>query len=88
MSYLSSKLTLAEERKKGYIEVLSNKKKKGKYRQPFTEDHRAEEALGVLFLSSSKTTRARELQDVKVAAKEQEALDKVSRAKARASQKA
>ncbi|TKA24266.1 hypothetical protein B0A54_17654, partial [Friedmanniomyces endolithicus] len=48
----------------------------------------AEEGLSVLFFSPSKILRARELQDVKEAAKEQEARDKVSRAKARAAQKA
>jgi len=51
-------------------------------RQPFTEDLRAEEGLGVLFFSPLKILRARELQNVKVAVKEQEALDKVSRAEA------
>jgi len=83
----ASRLRLAEEREKGYIEALNNKQKKRKRGQPFTEDLRAEEGLDVLFFSPSKILRARELQDV-VAAKEQEALDKVSRAEARASQKA
>jgi hypothetical protein len=41
-----------------------------------------------LFFSPSKILRARKFQDVKEAAKEQEALDKVSRAEARAAQKA
>ena len=38
--------------------------------------------------SPSKVQKARELQDAKEAAREQEALDKVSRAEARASSKA
>jgi len=84
----ASRLRLAEEREKGYIEALNNEKKKRKRGQPFTEELRAEEGLSVLFFSPSKILRARELQDVKEAAKEQEARDKVSRAKARAAQKA
>ena len=52
------------------------------------EDLRAEEVHGVLFFSPLKILRARELQDVKMSAKEQDALDKVSRAEAGASQKA
>ena len=74
--------------KKGYIKALNNKKKKRKCRQPFIKDLRVKEDLGILFFSPSKIIRTRELQDVKVAAKEQEALDKVSRAEAQASQKA
>jgi hypothetical protein len=84
----ASRLRLAEEREKGFIEALNNNKKKRKRGQPFTEDLRAEEGLGALFFSPSKILRARELQDVKEAAKEQEALDKVSRAESRAAQKA
>jgi hypothetical protein len=42
----------------------------------------------LLFFSPSKVQRARELQDAKEAAKEREALDKVSRAEARACSKA
>jgi hypothetical protein len=41
----------------------------------------------VLFFSPSKVQKARELQDVKKAAREREALDKVSRAQARAAPK-
>jgi hypothetical protein len=82
-------LSLAEEREKGFIEALNNnKKKKRKCGQPFTEDLRAEEGLGALFFSPSKILRARELRDIKEAAKEQETLDKVSTAEARATQKA
>jgi hypothetical protein len=85
---LSAKLKLAEDREKGYLEALnSEKKKKRKSGQPFTEEHRAEEGIGVLFFSPSKVQKARELQDVKEAAREREALDKVSRAQARAASK-
>jgi hypothetical protein len=85
----AARLRLAEEREKGFIEALNNNnKKKRKRGQPFTEDLRAEEGLGALFFSPSKIHRARELQDVKEAAKEQETLDKVSRAEPRAAQKA
>jgi hypothetical protein len=55
--------------------LLNNNKKKRKRGQPFTEDLRAEEGLGALFFSASKILGARELQDVKEAAKEQETLD-------------
>lgn len=41
-----------------------------------------------MFFSSSKILRARELQDVKEAAKEQRVLDKASQAETRATQKA
>ena len=85
---LSARLKLAEEREEGYLEALNNKKKKRKRRQPFTEELRVEEGVSMLFFSPSKVQRARELQDVKEAAKEQEARDKVSRAEARAVQKA
>ncbi|KAK5722038.1 hypothetical protein LTR17_014474 [Elasticomyces elasticus] len=84
----SARLKLAQEREKGYLEVLNNEKKKRKRGQPFTGELRAEEGVSVLFFSPSKVQRARELQDVKEAAKEQEARDKVSRAEARAVRKA
>jgi hypothetical protein len=84
---LSAKLKLAEDREKGYLEALNSEKKKRKRGQPFTEELRAEEGIGVLFFSPSKVQKARELQDVKKAAREQEALDKVSRAQARAASK-
>jgi hypothetical protein len=85
---LSGKLKLAEDREKGYLEALDGEKKKRKRGQPFTEELRAEEGVSVLFFSPSKVQKARELQDAKEAAKEREALDKVSRAKARACSKA
>ncbi|KAK3618545.1 hypothetical protein LTR22_026338 [Elasticomyces elasticus] len=85
---LSARLELAEERERGYLEALHNEKKKRKREQPFTEDLRVEEGVSVLFFSLSKVQRARELQDVKQAAKEQEARDKVFRAEARAVRKA
>jgi hypothetical protein len=78
---LSAKLKLAEDREKGYIEALNSEKKKRKRGQPSTEELRAEEGIGVL------VQKARELQDVKKAAREREALDKVSRAQARAASK-
>jgi hypothetical protein len=85
----ASRLSLAEEREKGFIEALNNNNnKKRKRGHPFTEDLRTEEGLGALFFSPSKMLRARELQDVKEAAKEQETLDKVLRAEATAAQKA
>lgn len=84
----ASRLELAEEREKGFIEALNNNKKKIKRGKSFTEDLRAEEGLGALFFSPSKILRARELQDVKEAAREQEASEKVLRAEARAAQKA
>jgi hypothetical protein len=84
---LSAKLKLAEDREKGYLEALNSEKKKRKRGQPSTEELRAEEGIGVLFFSPSKVQKARELQDVKKAAREREALDKVSRAQARAASK-
>jgi hypothetical protein len=66
---------------------LNSGKKKRKRGQPFTEELRAEEGIGVLFFSPSEVQKARELQDVRKAAKEREALDKVSRAQARAALK-
>jgi len=83
----SAKLRLAEDREKGYVEALGNEKKKRKRGRPFTEELRAEEGVGVLFFSPSKVQKARELQDAKEAAKEREALEKVSRAEARAALK-
>ena len=85
---LSAKLKLAEDREKGYLEALNSEKKRRKRGQPFTEELRAEEGVGVLFFSPTKVQKARELQDAKEAAKEREALDKVFRAEARASSKA
>ncbi|KAK5707290.1 hypothetical protein LTR17_020825 [Elasticomyces elasticus] len=70
---LSAKLKLAEDRERGYLEALNSEKKKRKRGQPFTEELRAEEG---------------ELQDAKEAAKEREALEKASRAEARAASKA
>jgi hypothetical protein len=84
---LSAKLKLAEDREKGYLEALNSEKKKRKRGQPFTEELRAEEGVGVLFFSPSKVQKARELQDAKEAAKEQETLNKISRAEARAALK-
>ena len=85
---LSAKLKLAEDREKGYLEALNSEKRKRKRGQPFTEELRAEEGVSVLFFSPSKIQKARELQDAKEAAKEQEALDKVARVEARAASKA
>jgi hypothetical protein len=85
---LSTKLKLAEDREKSYLEALNSEKKKRKRGQPFTEELRAEEGVSGLFFSPSKVQKARELQDAKEAAKERKALDKVSRAEARASPKA
>jgi len=85
---LSAKLKLAEDRERGYLEAFNSKKKKRKRGQPFTEELRAEEGVSMLFFSPSKVQKARELQDAKEAAKEQEALEKVSRAKGRAVLKA
>jgi hypothetical protein len=84
---LSTKLKLAEDREKGYLKALNSEKKKRKRGQPFTEELRAEEGIGVLFFSPSKVQKARELQNVKKAAREWEALDKVSRAQAGAAPK-
>lgn len=84
---LSAKLRLAEEREKGYVGALDDEKKKRKRGRPFTEELRAEEGVGMLFFSPSKVQKARELQDAKEAAKEREALEKVSRAEARAALK-
>jgi hypothetical protein len=85
---LSAKLRLAEDREKGYVEALNDEKKKRKRGQPFTEELRGDEGVGALFFSPSKIQRARELQDAKEAAKEREALEKASRAEARAVAKA
>jgi hypothetical protein len=85
---ISAKLKLTEDREKGYLEALDSEKRKRKRGQPFTEELRAEEGVSILFFSPSKVQKARELQDAKEAAKEREALDKVSRAEARASSKA
>jgi hypothetical protein len=85
---LSTRLKLAEDREKGYLEALDNNKKKRKRGQPFTEELRVEEGVGMLFFSPSKVQKARELQDAKEAAREREALGKISRAEARAALKA
>jgi len=85
---LSARLQLAEHREKGYLEALSNEKKKRKRRQPFTEELRAKDGVGMLFFSPSKVQKARELQDAKEAAKEREAFEKVSRPGARAALRA
>ena len=85
---LSAKLKLAEDRERGYLEALNSEKKKRKRGQPFTKELRAEEGVSVLFFSPSKVQKARELQDAKEAVKEQEALNKASRAEARAASKA
>jgi hypothetical protein len=74
---LSTKLKLAEDREKGYLEALDSENKKRKRGQPFTEELRAEQGVSVLFFSPYKVQKARELQDAKEAAKEREALDKV-----------
>jgi hypothetical protein len=83
-----SELKLAEDRKKGYLEALNNEKKKRKRGQPFTKELRAQEDVSILFFSPSKVQKVRELQDAKEAAKEHEAFERVSRAKARATFKA
>lgn len=57
------------------------RRKKGKRGQAFTEELMLEGG-GAQFFSPSKVQRARELQDAKEAAKEREALKKVSRAEA------
>ncbi|KAK4985845.1 hypothetical protein LTR66_005654 [Elasticomyces elasticus] len=85
---LSAKLKLAEDREKGYVEAFDNEKKKRKRGQAFTEELRAQDGVSVLFYSPSKVLKARELQNVKEAAKEREALERVSRAEARAVLKA
>ena len=84
---MSAKLRLAEDREKGYFEALNGEKKRRKRGQPFTEELRVDEGIGALFFSPSKIRRARELQDAKEAAKEREALEKVSRAETRAAAK-
>jgi hypothetical protein len=84
---LSAKLKLVEDCEKGYLKDLNSEKKKKKRGQPFTEELGAEEGISVLFFSPSKVQKARELQDVKKTAREREALDKVSRAQARAASK-
>ena len=66
---LSAKLQLAEHREKGYLEALSNEKKKRKRGQPITEELRAKDGVGMLFSSPSKVQEAGELQDAKEAAK-------------------
>jgi hypothetical protein len=80
---LSAKLGLAGDREKGYIEALDKEKKKRKRGRPFTEELRAEEGIGMLSFNHSKVQKARELQGAKEAAKDREALEKVSRAEAR-----
>jgi hypothetical protein len=80
---LSAKLGLAEDREKVYIEALDNEKKKRKRGRPFTGELRAEEGIGMLFFSLYKVQKAGEPQGGKEAAKEREALEKVSRAEAR-----
>ncbi|KAK4981075.1 hypothetical protein LTR28_006825 [Elasticomyces elasticus] len=82
------RLALAELGKKGYIEAFNNEKKKRKGRKPFTEELRAEEGSGAMFFSPSKVKKARDLQDAKEAAKEQETQDKLLNAQDRAAQKA
>jgi hypothetical protein len=84
---LSAKLKLAEGPEKGYLKALNSEKKNRKREQPFTEELRAEKGIGVLFFSPSKVQKARELQDVRKAARERETLDKVFRAQARAASK-
>jgi hypothetical protein len=85
---LSAKLKLAEDREKDYLEALDGEKKKRKRGQPFTEELRVEEGVTVLFFSPSKVQKTRELQDAKEAAKEREALEKVSRIEVRTCSKA
>ena len=77
---MSAKLSLARERGQGYTKTINNQKREKKRSKPFTEDLRAEEGLGILFLSPSKVTRARELQIAKEAARDEEALDKLLQA--------
>jgi hypothetical protein len=47
---LSTELSLAREREQSYIETINNQKRKTKRNRPFTEDLRAEEGLGVVFV--------------------------------------
>jgi hypothetical protein len=84
---LAARCKLAEDREQGYLEALNNEKKKRKRGRPLMEEFRAQEGSGVMFLSPSKILKARELQDAKVAAKEQEAQEKVQKAQERADQK-
>ncbi|KAK5006208.1 hypothetical protein LTR28_006768, partial [Elasticomyces elasticus] len=85
---LSARLALSELREKGYIEALNNEKKKRKRSKLFTEEFRAEEGSGAIFFSPSKVKKARDVQDAKEAAKEQETQDKLLKAQDRAVQKA
>lgn len=84
---LAARCKLAEDRKQGYLEALSNEKKKRKRGRPLMEEFRGQEGSGTMFLSPSKILKARELQDAKVAAKEQEAQEKVQKAQERVDQK-
>jgi hypothetical protein len=84
----ATELTLSRDRERGYIEALNNQKKKQKRGKPFTETLRAEGDLGVLFFSPRKVERAKELQAVKEAIKEDEVRQKELRVEERALQKA
>jgi hypothetical protein len=84
---LAARCKLAEDRKQGYLEALNNEKKKRKRGRPLMEEFRAQEGSGAMFFSPSKVLKARELQDAKVAAKEQEAQEKVQKAQEKADQK-
>ena len=85
---LAARCKLAEDRERGYLEALNSEKKKRKRGRPLMEELRAQEGSGALFFSPSKIQKARELQDAKEAAKEQEAQEKVQKAQDRANQKA
>ncbi|KAH0345012.1 hypothetical protein KCU83_g8033, partial [Aureobasidium melanogenum] len=84
----AARATLAEARNRDYEKALNNEKKKRKRGRPLMDRLRAQEGSGALFFSPSKIQKARELQDAKEAAKEQEALDRAQRALDRAGQKA
>jgi crotonobetainyl-CoA:carnitine CoA-transferase CaiB-like acyl-CoA transferase len=84
----ATELTLSRERERGYIKALNNEKKKQKRGKPFTEILRAEGDLGVLFFSPRKVERARELQAMKEAVKEDEIRQKELRVEERALRKA
>jgi hypothetical protein len=88
----SARAELAEEREQGLLKSVDSEKKKKKKKKKkkrkrgsaFTEQLRADESLGVLFFSSSKVVRARELAAAQEFDKDDEALDQLLQAQDRA----
>lgn len=84
----AARCKLSEDRKQGYLEALNNEKGKRNNGRPLMGNFIAQEGSGALFFSRSRILKARELQDAKEAAKEQEAQEKVQKAQDRAERKA